>query len=108
MHLELYVKVRQNWMNRPQDLAAGTGCQKGGIAVTRICSKGFVMASFYRDRDRIAHLTPDHGLISASARGACSVKSNCALLANLFSSVIMNFTTIKNVSMSTREVIEAF
>lgn len=55
--------------------------------MTNIFSKGFVMASFpYRERDRMLHiLTPDYGLISAGARGACSVKSKLRSVSNLFS-----------------------
>jgi len=79
--------------------------------VTRICSKGFVMASFpYRDRDRMLHiLTPDHGLISASARGACSVKSKLRPLANLFSLCNYEFYYHKErFYVDDGEVIEAF
>ncbi|NLC89135.1 MAG: DNA repair protein RecO [Clostridiaceae bacterium] len=79
--------------------------------MTRISSKGFVMASFpYRDRDRMLHiLTPDYGLISASARGACSVKSKLRPLSNLFS--LCNFDFFyqrERFYVDDGELIEAF
>lgn len=69
------------------------------------------MASFpYRDRDRMLHiLTPDHGLISASARGACSVKSKLRPLSNLFSLCNFDFFYHKErFYVDDGELIEAF
>ncbi|NLW54584.1 MAG: DNA repair protein RecO [Clostridiaceae bacterium] len=79
--------------------------------MTKINSKGFVMAAFpYRDRDRMLHiLTPDYGLISASARGACSVKSKLRPLTNLFSLCNFEFFYQKErFYVDDGEVIEAF
>ncbi|NLV98516.1 MAG: DNA repair protein RecO [Clostridiaceae bacterium] len=79
--------------------------------MTKISSKGFVMASFpYRDRDRMLHiLTPEYGLISASARGACSVKSKLRPLSNLFSLCNYEFFYQKErFYVDDGDVIEAF
>ncbi|MDD2426652.1 MAG: DNA repair protein RecO [Eubacteriales bacterium] len=79
--------------------------------MSKISDKGFVMASFpYRDRDRMLHiLTRDHGLISAGARGACSVKSKLRPLSNLFSLCNYEFFYHKErFYVDDGEVIEAF
>lgn len=55
--------------------------------MSKLKTKGFVMSVYpFKERDKMVHLlTPEHGLISARARGAAGLKSKMRPLSNLFS-----------------------